>query len=251
MQLNKSASERQSRTNPHRPNFLPQSADLSKVDFGYPTMNPEVGTREDLLDALAKTNGFTQEQLEKNRNNTIARSQIARLVALALLPLWRGSKALLGWALLLIVIYTFMPNSALIEVGINAPEVSLGCLAVTIGVVGVVLAGLIESVFTLTQLCRDIGKGESVCIKGRLCTSRSKRWGVGIDKLHGEKHENYSYAIGKLYFPVTSLAYEALNPYSGTNCKVYIAPRSQLLLSVEPVGMRSAWHEGRIKGSIA
>jgi hypothetical protein len=40
--------------------------------------------------------------------------------------------------------------------------------------------------------------------------------------------------------PVTMEGYEALRAYSGSTCRVYMTPRSKLLLSIEPVKVRTA-----------
>jgi hypothetical protein len=52
--------------------------------------------------------------------------------------------------------------------------------------------------------------------------------------------DRHYYVVQEQYMPVTLEAYEALRTYSGSTCRVYMAPRSKLLLSIEPVKVRMA-----------
>jgi hypothetical protein len=51
--------------------------------------------------------------------------------------------------------------------------------------------------------------------------------------------DRYWYIVQDQYLAVSAEGYQALRPYSGSDCKVYMTPRSKLLLSLELVKIRS------------
>ncbi len=71
-------------------------------------------------------------------------------------------------------------------------------------------------------------------MEGRVWAARRGEDSYGMDKLHGEKLESYHYVLNNEYFEVRNLnAYEALAPKE--LYRLYYAPNSKLLLSIEPV----------------
>ena len=91
---------------------------------------------------------------------------------------------------------------------------------------------------TVLRLLLDLACGRAVCIEGRTSTSVDSVKVQGVEV--GERvHRNY-YIVQEQYMPVTMEGYEALRAYSGSPCRVYMTPRSKLLLSIEPVKVRTA-----------
>jgi hypothetical protein len=69
-------------------------------------------------------------------------------------------------------------------------------------------------------------------MEGRVVVSRDEADVQGMSRLYGEKDEVYHYVLNNQYFVVDQLAFETL--VSRQNYRLYYAPRSGLLLSIEP-----------------
>lgn len=96
-----------------------------------------------------------------------------------------------------------------------------------------------------------------MCVEGRLSTSVSYETVHRYESLnhgllggsgppyikHAESVQSYWYVIGDDSFAVTRQGFEALHPFSGSTCKVYLTPRSRFLLSLEPVAVRVSTSE--------
>jgi hypothetical protein len=193
----------------------------------------------DLPRCLSEVNGFTESELGMNRQYLIARSQVARLYALALKPFQASLYTLLGWLIFLFVVKTLCPLQlfVMIEAAIGMSLFVLFAF-ITVGVLLAFVRDLFTSVGTITELVPDIIQGKAVCFEGRVSTSVVTEKGKGMAELHGENVDYYSYAIGNEYLPVTKEAYDALRPYTGSVFRVYLTPRSRLLLSIEPIKVR-------------
>ncbi|HEV2687839.1 MAG TPA: hypothetical protein VGV35_04770 [Bryobacteraceae bacterium] len=195
----------------------------------YVTSEPEA---ENLLPDLAKANRFTMEELALNRAGKIADGQMLKLAAKAVRPIKTSSSVLLGWLIFLFVIYTFIPGLVIRLAGMWLGK-SLGALfaAITLGCVISVLAGLWRSGRMTFGLFGDLSKGVAAMIEGRVAVSRDRADIQGMSRLYGEKDEVYHYVLNNQYFEVDQLAFEALA--SRQNYRLYFAPRSGLLLSIE------------------
>jgi hypothetical protein len=111
---------------------------------------------------------------------------------------------------------------------------SLGVLfvAITLGCVISVLIGLWNSGRMTIGLLNDLSKGTAAVLEGRVAVSRDRADIQGMARLYGEKDEVYRYVINERYFEVDQLAFETLA--SRQNYRLYYAPHSGLLLSIEP-----------------
>jgi hypothetical protein len=112
-------------------------------------------------------------------------------------------------------------------------------VAVLITVVALVTlpGGFFKSVGTLLGLAFDLVARRAHCIEGRTSTSWASE---GEQSVKGLLHrDRYWYIVQDQYLAVSAEGYQALRPYSGSDCKVYMTPRSKLLLSLELVKIRS------------
>jgi hypothetical protein len=107
---------------------------------------------------------------------------------------------------------------------------------ITFSAVVATLSGLFESAGTLFNLALDLAAGRAHCVEGRTSTSHASEGGKRITNLI--RVERHWYVVRNEYLRVTLEAYEVLQPYSGSTCRVYMTPRSKMLLSLEPVKMR-------------
>jgi hypothetical protein len=210
----------------------------------------------DLQRALAVGNRFTDEELAVNRENRIAKTQVPLLLGRALRPLAKASWVLLGSLLLLVVMYVFlMFSNALVPRSLldSVPRSFLALEAMKLSGYGVFTAvilvalavvalpgALFNSICTLFSLALDFAAGRALCIEGRTTTSWTNEDGSVMEVLNGERAEHYEYVVQNQYISVTQEGYQALREWSGSACKVYVTPRSKLLLSLEPVKMRKA-----------
>jgi hypothetical protein len=188
---------------------------------------------ENLLPDLAKANRFSMEELVQNRAGKIADAQMFKLAAKAIHPIRTSASVLIGWLIFLFVIRTFVPGLALRLAGMWLGK-SLGLLflVITLGCVVSVLAGLWKSGRMTVGLMSDLSKGAAAVMEGRVAVSRDQADVQGMSRLYGEKDEVYHYVINNQYFVVDQLAFETLA--SRQNYRLYYAPRSGLLLSIEP-----------------
>ena len=196
----------------------------------YVTSEPEA---ENLLPDLAKANHFTMEELAQNRAGKIADGQMMKLAVKAIKPIRTSGTVLIGWLIFLFVIKTLIPDLALRLAGMWLGK-SLGALffAITLGCVVSVLFGLWSSGRMTIGLLQDLSKGTAAVLEGRVAVSRDRADIQGMARLHGETGEVYHYVINETYFEVDQLAFETLA--SRQNYRLYYAPRSGLLLSIEP-----------------
>jgi hypothetical protein len=193
----------------------------------------------DLAADLASANGFTAEELAANRAARIAPSQIRKLWSAALDPVRTSLYALLGWLLFLLIVKTFVPLKlfAMIEWALGMSLYVLFAL-VTVSTVLAFLFQALSSIWVVLDLLRDIFQGEAIVKEGRVSTSSSAEKLHGMQEMYGDKEDRFGYAIGNEILTVNEAAYKVLRPYSDSSCRVYMTPRSKLLLSIEPVKIR-------------
>lgn len=202
---------------------------------------------DDVLAELAKANRFTLQELEQNRAGKIADSQMMKLAAQALKPLYTSAITFAGWLLFLFVIWEFVPGFimriAAIFLG-KSMAVTFGtALLITLGCIGSLAVGFLKTGGRTIGLISDLSKGQVATLEGRAWSSRGKEESHGMAKLHGEEEEHYHYVIKDQYFEVRSLyAFEALAPRE--QYRLYYAPKSKLLLSIEPLTGRPAGAQG-------
>ena len=193
----------------------------------------------DFLRNLSERNDFTTGELLQNQLHVIAGTQVSRLWMVALNPLRMSLTALLGWLLFLFVVKTLCPAVlfAVIEAALGM-SLYVVFAFITVSVVLSFVFNLFGSFGAVVNLVRDILQGEAVCLEGRVSASSITEKAKGLGELHEESVEHFSYAIGNEYLPVNEEAHRVLRPYSGSVFRVYVTPRSRLLLSIEPVKLR-------------
>jgi hypothetical protein len=213
-----------------------------------------MGSPLDLQWHLAAGNRFTEAELVINREGRIAQTQIPRLLTQALRPFMRAAGVLCGSLLILLIAYSYFVLSQIIApksflasvprslVAIAGMRLSrnavLVAVIISLGAAASLVGAFFKSTETAFSLLLDLACGQAVCVEGRTSTSVDSVKGQGVEV--GERVDRHYYVVQEQYMPVTLEAYEALRTYSGSTCRVYMAPRSKLLLSIEPVKVRMA-----------
>jgi hypothetical protein len=197
--------------------------------IGYVTADHDFG---DPLPDLARANRFTMAELEQNRKGEISDTQRMRLLLRPLQPVRYTGGALLGWLLCCLVVKTLVPRiflwfMAMKGIGI----VFVG--GVTLACLGAFLLSVLKSASTMALLIGDLSVGKAACIEGRVSPSREDERGLGLARLYGETNSNYWYVVKNEYFEVDQEAHAAVP--NGMQFRLYYAPKSKLLLSIEPM----------------
>ena len=108
-------------------------------------------------------------------------------------------------------------------------------LGLTLSALVLTLSGLVASTMSLFNLALDLAVGRVRCLEGQTSASYATE-GHGPGWTIADKH--YWYVVQDEYVSVTADEYLALRPYSGSTCRVHIAPHSKLLLSLESIKVR-------------
>ncbi len=203
-------------------------------------------TAVDLLPVLAEANRFTMDDLRQNRGGRISGVQMARMAGQALRPLIYVIGALAAWAGLLMLAGNFGPMSQFRifrMLGYRAPMLLVGVL----GCLGAIIATIYKTGRLTLGLMLDVASGRAVVLEGRVQPSKEACVELGVQLMKprtaDSEHEHatpmrYHYVIHGEYFEVDLPAFEALEPR--TNYRLYFAPHSKLLLSIEPLGVPTA-----------
>jgi hypothetical protein len=192
---------------------------------------------EDLLSELAKANRFTLDELAQNRTGMIATSPMWSLAGQAFKPLYTSAITFGGWLLFLMVIWVFVPGILLriiaMFMGQSMTMLYGTVILITLGCVGSLALGFLKTGRRTMLLIGDLSQGRAEVKQGRVWASRGKTTSHGMAKLHREEQEQFHYVLNDQYFEVRGLyAFEALAPRN--LYRLYYAPKSKLLLSIEP-----------------
>lgn len=172
---------------------------------------------EELQQSLASANRFTVEDVRENRSGTLTTGQVRRL-----LP-----KLITGLAIAVpsLLLLSYVVYSTLIAPQADSPWPLLGVLIFII--VGGVFA--VIGAFQLLKAAQDILTRSVLAIEGdgqRLRqVSRSSR--------NSSSTITYYYQVGDQKVRVPERAYHAL--INGLRYRMYYSPRSQVLMSIEPL----------------
>jgi hypothetical protein len=210
-----------------------RSADATRDSMSYIEYVTTAHDVENPLPELARTNHFTMADLEQNRQGKISDAQWMRLLLRALQPVRYTGGALLGWLLCCWVVKTVVPAFILMILawlGMKGAGILFG--AVTLACAGAFLVSVLKSARTTALLLVDLKLGKAACIEGRVLPSREDERGLGMARLHGEKHTHHWYVAKNEYFEVDEAAHAALP--EGMQFSLYHTPKSKLLLSIEP-----------------
>jgi hypothetical protein len=188
---------------------------------------------QDPLPELARTNDFTMADLEDNRKGKISNKQMTKLFGRALRPIRYPAMALLGWLICCFIVKTLVPGIVLTVAAVLGFK-TIGLLfgAVTLACLGALFVAMLRSFRYVALLVQDLSAGKAVSVDGRASVSREESRGLGLDQFHGEQRMQCWYVVQERYFEVSEEAGAAL-PH-GTRFRIYFAPKSQLLLSIEP-----------------
>lgn len=139
----------------------------------------------------------------------------------------------MGWLICCFAVKTLVPAFVLWIISLLGFK-GLGVLfgAVTLACTGAFLVSVMKSARTMGLLLVDLNTGAAACIEGRVLPSREEERGLGLARLHGEKHTHHWYVVKNEYFEVDEQAHAALP--EGRQFRLYHTPKSKLLLSIEP-----------------
>lgn len=199
----------------------------------YVTVDHEA---EDPMPDLRRTNGFSEEDLVKNRAGKISDKQMGRLFSRALRPVSYPLGALAAWLFACFVVKMAVPDIILVIVAMVGGKMTMAIFgAVTLGCVVAALIGLLRSGRLTVLLLGDLSKGSSAHMDGRLYVSKAEEEGLGLDKFHGRRRRTNAYVVNETYFEVDEEAALVAERHSLTGrYRIYYAPKSRLLLSLEP-----------------
>lgn len=205
---------------------------MSYIQYGVSDAGPS-------LQDLARANGFTMQDLEENRKGRISTTQLVRLFGRALEPVRYSAPVFGGWLMLMYAIDN-VPGLSWIAQGMwlfGGSAMSPSVFFAVTAFCGLMLVvSILKSAGTIGLLMADLSKGEAARKEGHLSPSREGQTDWSLARLWGSTAQRmkYSYVIGGEYFTVDELAHGVeLDPRA--NYRLYYAPRSKLLLSVEPV----------------
>jgi hypothetical protein len=191
------------------------------------------------LEVIARANRFTLQDLAENRNGRISSPQFFRLFGRALEPVRYTAPMFGGWLMILALVY-YVPGLRLMASMMwlfgGSTYAPSAFLAITVFCAGMLLLSVIKSAGNIGLLLVDLSQGKAARIEGHLSPSREGRTDWSLARLWGSTAQNmkYSYVIGQEYFTVDENAHEVeLDPRG--NYRLYYAPRSKLLLSLERV----------------
>ncbi|MDX2151997.1 MAG: hypothetical protein SFV54_14760 [Bryobacteraceae bacterium] len=188
---------------------------------------------DEVLTDLAEANNFTLADLEENRAGRISGPQRQRLYARALAPLRYTGGALLGWLIACGIVKVLVPDIVLTVLALLGAKTFLVVFwGITLPCVLAFLASAVKSVRLVTLLQGDLRDGKAAHIEGRITTSREDVDGLGLEKFHQQKNTQRAYVFQDWRFDVDEDAMKALRP--GLRYRLYYAPQSTLLLSIEP-----------------
>ena len=160
---------------------------------------------------------------------------MAKLSLQALTPLFSSAATLAGWFIFLYLFRMFVPGIAqkfLLQVG------GLGIWPITIGAIGAFLMGVLTTSRLTFLLLRDLAAGHAAKFEGRVAGSWEELPCQGMSRLYGATEPHYSYVIKDTYFSVAEAGHKLLATKYDTyrpTVKLYYAPKSKLLLAVEPI----------------
>ncbi len=189
-------------------------------------------TTNDPLHELARLNRFTLRDLDQNRRGKIANGQIPMLFGNALGPIRHAGGALVGWLLFCLVIKYWVPGIVLwIAKMVGVPTGAIFG-ATTLASAVAFLAGVFKSIRSILLLLLDLAGGKVAWIDGRITVSREEVAGLGLARLHGEKHMKCWFVIRGQHFEAREDACAEENAPSG-KVRLYYAPRSRIMLSLD------------------
>ena len=189
---------------------------------------------EDIVKELAAANEFTDQDLAANRGGKISDNQFGKLAKKALRPLLTTGSTLVGWLFFCYCLNHFAPGIVRLYI---MKKAGVSMIMVTAGAMGSFLLGLLQTSRLTFLLISDLKIGLASAMEGRISPSWEERTAQGLSRLYGGKEPVYHYCIKSEEFEVDEEGYTVLkNRMDGYSpmVKLYYAPKSRLLLSLEP-----------------
>jgi hypothetical protein len=186
---------------------------------------------------LARANRFTMQDLTENRAGRISSPQFLRLFGRAVEPVRYTAPMFGGWLMVLYLV-NYVPGLRLLARLMwlfgGSAFAPAAFFAITVLCAGMLLLSIFKSAGSIGLLLVDLSQGKAASMEGHLSPSREGHTDWSLARLWGSTAQNmkYSYVIGNEYFSVDEFAHSVeLDPRA--NYRLYYAPRSKLLLSVE------------------
>lgn len=205
--------------------YLEESGFLLSAEEVFPVSPAQA--RAALTEILAQANGFTLDDLTANRNGEVTTSQRMKPLAGVLVGILVVLMLLAFGGLFFFQVFSNAETGENLPV-IVIPVLIFGMFALLGG--WMVLGGLLDIVFPSLQQAQGAGRKEKRAGGGR---SRSTR---------------YYYVIADKRFPVTRRAYAAL--MEGLEYRLYYLPRTQKLVSIEPIDVTTETARNNFADSI-
>ena len=222
-------------------------------------LNESVRSPAQELRDLQRANNFTDADLAANRSGRIAGGQVSLLIEQIVRPPARSFFTVAGWLLLVLVTAGVISAGLHWDVQLRKPAgpvfferfflfrglyvvtfVRMFAAFMVISCAGGLAVALITAAARSMDLIRDAFAGKAAMIEGRVYAAEEECRGSAWDALREqwtrvrqERRKIYRYAIRDVALEVSDAGFRAIS--SGGHYKVYYAPRSELLLSIEPV----------------
>ncbi|HLB12715.1 MAG TPA: hypothetical protein VJO15_07130, partial [Dehalococcoidia bacterium] len=196
---------------PPDPAYFDPADQLRAQQQGLPFAPPPAGPGPIVLDALAQAHGFSQAALYANRAGRVGEGQGFLLLRSA------ASSFLFGAGSIAVAVFVW---STVASAGDADPGALAGGGVFALAFVG---AGLFM-LYTSRRAIGDALEGRAVSVEGQ---------GSRTTSVSSESSTTYYCSVGTVQFTVPRATYEAL--VEGIVYRAYYAPRSQTLLSTEPV----------------
>lgn len=200
----------------------------------------EAYSADEFMRALGKENGFSERDLESNRSGRISSSQWWRLARRAMRPLVTSAKVFLGWILAIYVVDMMLPWIGRV---ILAKKAGLALGSVSAGAALSLITGILQTTKLTCLLALDVYGGRVASRQGRISPSWEERRAEGLARLYGGKETAYFYVIRNEYFEVSAQAHSLLDErFEGylPLVTLYYAPRSKMMVSLEPIATLTA-----------
>jgi len=193
--------------------------------------------QQDPIEELSRAHGFTKSDLEINRAGKISERQASQLWVKALQPVNYPAKALCGWLLFCFCVQTFVPDIVLAIIAMFSGKIVAAAFGVvTLTAAGALALAMMQSGRSMLLLIHDVKAGKVTHVEGRASATWEDKDGLGLDRVRKDKRGQYWYVIRDERFEVGEDGFKALVP--GVY-RIYYAPSSKLLLSVEPAPGKS------------
>lgn len=191
---------------------------------------------------LAAANEFSADELAANQASRIAAPQRRRLYGVWAIAAGKSLFVFVAWLL-----FAFALAPRLVGNMFGRPKhLSTDSLLAILAILSffACLYALLDTLWLVIDLGADLLHGRAEMVEGRVSASSTTDIRIVHESPYCSRDsyevikDSWAYAIGDELLPVSLAAFRALQPYSGSSFRVYLTPRSRLLLSLEPTKIR-------------